>query len=73
MAVRLYPYNQSPELLERLTQVPPGTYQRLMEIRECHPQRNDPGLEGYKAAEQYYAEIFADSQVNTLDNQLVFG
>ena len=73
MAVRLYPHNQSPELLERLASVPPGTYQRLMEIRERHPQHNAPGLEGYEAAAQYYAEIFADPQVNALDNQLVFG
>ena len=73
MAVRLYPHNQSPELLERLANVSPGTYQRLMDIRDRYPQRNDPGLEGYEAAEQYYAEIFADPQVNALDNQLVFG
>ena len=73
MAVRLYPHNQSPELLERLANVPPGTFQRLMDIRERYPQRNAPGLEGYEAAGQYYAEIFADPQVNALDNQLVFG
>ena len=73
MAVRLYPHNQSPELLERLASVPPGTYHRLMDIRERHPQRNDPGLEGYEAAAQYYAVIFADSEVDALDNQLVFG
>ena len=73
MAVRLYPHNQSPELLEHLASVPPGTYQRLMNIRERHTLRNDPGLEGYEAAAQYYAEIFADPQVNALDNQLVFG
>ena len=49
------------------------TYQRLISIREAHPQRNAPGLEGYEAAAQYYAEIFADPDVNALDNQLVFG
>ncbi len=73
MAVRLYPHNQSPELLERLAKVPPGTYQRLMALRARHPQRNDPGREGYESAAQYYAEIFADPQINALDNQLVFG
>ena len=73
MAVRLYPHNQSPALLERLANVPPGTYQRMMDIRERYYQRNAPGLEGYEAAGQYYAEIFADPQVNALDNQLVFG
>ena len=73
MAVRLYPHNQSPELLERLADVPPGTYQRLMSIREAHPQRNAPGLEGYETSSQYYAKIFADPDVNALDNQLVYG
>ena len=73
MAVRLYPHNQSPDLLERLSGVLAGTYQRLMPIRERYPHRNSPGLEGYEAAEQYYAEIFADPDVNALDNQLVYG
>ena len=73
MAVRLYPHNQSPDLLERLAGVSPGTYQRLMAIREAYPQRNAPGLEGYEAAAQYYAKIFADADVNALDNQLVYG
>jgi hypothetical protein len=73
MAVRLYPHNQSPELLERLAGVPSGTFQRLMTIRERYPHRNAPGLEGYEASGQYYAEIFADPDVNALDNQLVFG
>ena len=73
MAVRLYPHNQSPDLLERLAGVPPGTYQRLISIREHYPQRNNPGLEGYEASSQYYAEIFADPDVNALDNQLVYG
>ncbi len=49
MAVRLYPHNQSPEIPppkgQRLASVPPGTYQRLMDIRERHPQRNDPDLD----------------------------
>ena len=73
MAVRLYPHNQSPELLERLAGVPSGTFQRLTAIQERHPQRNAPGLEGYEASEQYYAEVSADPDVNALDNQLVFG
>ena len=73
MATRLYPHNQSPDLLERLAGVPPGTYQRLMSIRERYGQRNTPGLEGYEAAEQYYAEVFADPDINALDSQLVFG
>jgi hypothetical protein len=73
MAVRLYPHNQSPELLERLAGVPTGTFQRLTTVQERHPQRNAPGPEGYEAAEQYYAEISADPDINALDNQLVFG
>ncbi|MBN1666413.1 MAG: hypothetical protein JW862_04975 [Anaerolineales bacterium] len=73
MAVRLYPHNQSLELLERLANVPPGTYQRLMAVRQRYSQRNDPGLEGYEDSRQYYAEIFADPDINTLDSQLVFG
>ena len=73
MAVRLYPHNQSPELLECLAGVPSGTFQRLTAIQERHPQRNAPGPEGYEAAEQYYAEISADPDINALDNQLVFG
>jgi len=71
MAVRLYPHNQSPEIStpkeQRLASVPPGT------IRERHPQRNDPGLEGYEAAKQYYAEIFADPDLDALENLLVYG
>ena len=73
MAVRLYPHNQSPELLERLAGVPTGTFQRLTAVQERHPQRNAPGPEGYAASEQYYAEISADPDINALDNQLVFG
>ena len=71
MAVRLYPHNQSPDLLERLANVSPGTFQRLMDIRERYSQRNAPGLEGYEAAGQYYAEIFADPQVMSSMNEMM--
>lgn len=60
---RLYPKDQSPETLERLAKVPPGTFKRLSFLRDVLGPYSD----------EYYGAVFNDPHLNALDNFVTRG
>ena len=73
MATRLYPNNAIPELLERLAGVPQGTYERLVAVDDKYPLRHGMNTKGFAQRQAHYDEIYADVNLNALEDMRVFG
>lgn len=73
MATRLYPNTATPELLEVLAGVPQGTYERLIAVGDKYPLRTKVSAKGYEQGQAHYDEIYADVNLNALEDMRVFG
>ena len=73
MGTRLYPNHVTPELLERLSGVPQGTYERLIAVDDKYPLRHAMNDQGFEQGQAHYDEIDANDALNALENMRVFG